>query len=140
MEANEHRDNWDSEIHGTVPMADLVREKDWSKTALEPIEQWPSELVSNLSLVLTSKVMHPAFRGSGRNSTYNDALLPALSDERRFACSSNQSGMSITSMAITIADVLPLAGRAFIFIIVDHRGVLAAVGLGLDHRRNKYEF
>ncbi len=93
---NEHRDNWDSEIHGTVPMAALVREKDWSKTALEPIEQWPSELVSNLSLVLTSKIMHPAFRGSGRNSTYNDAASRSV--RRAPVCLFKQSEWNVNHL------------------------------------------
>ncbi|MEI9956165.1 MAG: hypothetical protein WDM90_07660 [Ferruginibacter sp.] len=46
-------------------MGRLTREKDWSKTPLGPVKDWPQSLLTTLSIILNSKF--PCFYGGARN-------------------------------------------------------------------------
>ena len=56
----------------------LIREYDWSRTSLGPIERWPKNLKISVSLMLNSR--HPMWIGWGREMTffYNDAYISVL--------------------------------------------------------------
>jgi signal transduction histidine kinase len=56
-------------------MADLVRSKDWSKTPLGPIEQWPSSLRTTVSLCVASNFPIDIIWGPEHIQIYNDGYL-----------------------------------------------------------------
>jgi PAS domain S-box-containing protein len=63
---------------GGGEMGKLIREMDWSKTPLGPIESWPQSLKTSILLMLNSR--YPMFVWWGRELTnlYNDAYIPIL--------------------------------------------------------------
>lgn len=63
-------------------LGSLIREKDWTKTSLGSLQNWPEMLKTTLRLVLTSE--HPMFiwRGPKLLQFYNDAFSKALGSER----------------------------------------------------------
>ena len=64
---------------GGGTLGKLIREYDWSKTALGPIHTWPASLRTSVNLMLNSQ--HPMWIGWGRDITflYNDAYISVLS-------------------------------------------------------------
>jgi signal transduction histidine kinase len=60
-------------------LRDLIATKDWSQTALGPLEKWPYSLQVSVSLMLNSQ--HPIWIGWGETMSflYNDAYIPVLS-------------------------------------------------------------
>src|SRR5262245_17859829 len=65
-------------LTGGGEMGKLIREMDWSKTSLGPIESWPQSLKTSILLTLNSR--YPMFVWWGRELTnlYNDAYIPIL--------------------------------------------------------------
>src|SRR5262252_3707220 len=65
-------------LTGGGEMGKLIREMDWSKTALGPIESWQQSLKTSILLTLNSR--YPMFVWWGRELTnlYNDAYIPIL--------------------------------------------------------------
>src|SRR5262245_52445049 len=65
-------------LTGGGEMGKLIREMDWSKTPLGPIESWPQSLKTSILLTLNSR--YPMFVWWGRELTnlYNDAYIPIL--------------------------------------------------------------
>ena len=65
-------------LTGGGEMGKLIREMDWSKTPLGPIESWPQSLKTSILLTLNSR--YPMFVWWGRELTnlYNDAYIPML--------------------------------------------------------------
>jgi PAS domain S-box-containing protein len=59
-------------------MGKLIRQMDWSKTSLGPIESWPQSMRTAILLMLNSR--YPMFVWWGRELTnlYNDAYIPML--------------------------------------------------------------
>src|SRR6202167_4093892 len=57
----------------------LIRNFDWSKTSLGPLDKWPQSLKTSVSLILSSH--HPMWVGWGPEMTflYNDAYIQVLS-------------------------------------------------------------
>jgi PAS domain S-box-containing protein len=57
----------------------LIRNFDWSKTSLGPLDKWPQSLKTSVSLILSSQ--HPMWVGWGPEMTflYNDAYIQVLS-------------------------------------------------------------
>ncbi len=67
---------------GTSEMASLMRQLDWSKTAVGPPEQWPESLRSAVRICLTSR--YPIFMTWGPSWPlfYNDAYRPVLGAQK----------------------------------------------------------
>jgi len=65
-------------IVGGGEMGALIRAKDWSKTPLGPMSQWPQSLRSALSILLPSKAQIALFWGDELITLYNDAYRPVL--------------------------------------------------------------
>lgn len=63
----------------------LVRETDWSSTALGDYGTWPQSLRSSLSLVLNSKNIAALYWGTEQWLLYNDAYSEALGDRHPWA-------------------------------------------------------
>lgn len=42
-------------LSGGGEMGTLIRDKDWSKTSLGPMEKWPQSLKTTLNIVISSK-------------------------------------------------------------------------------------
>ena len=65
-------------VAGGGEMARLIREKDWSQTALGPLESWPQSLRIAVNLMLNSR--QPMWVGWGREMSflYNDAYISIL--------------------------------------------------------------
>jgi PAS domain S-box-containing protein len=65
-------------LTGGGEMGKLIREVDWSKTPLGPIDSWPQSLKTSILLTLNSR--YPMFVWWGRELTnlYNDAYIPIL--------------------------------------------------------------
>ncbi len=67
-----------SRIIGAGEMAELIREFDWSHTALGPMESWSDTLVTSVNLLLESR--HPMFLWWGPEliQFYNDGYRPSI--------------------------------------------------------------
>ncbi|PXY46006.1 PAS domain S-box protein [Flavobacterium hydrophilum] len=68
-------------LEGGGEMGQLIRSKDWSKTALGAPDIWPQSLRTTLGIILNSKF--PMFLWWGEELTcfYNDAYRPSLGNE-----------------------------------------------------------
>jgi PAS domain S-box-containing protein len=66
-------------LAGGGSLGQLIREHDWSRSPLGPIESWPQSLKTSVSLMLNSR--HPMWIGWGPEMTflYNDAYVSVLS-------------------------------------------------------------
>ena len=66
-------------LAGSAFLGRLIREHDWSKTSLGPIEEWAQSLKTSVNLILNSQ--HPMWIGWGPEMTflYNDAYIQVLS-------------------------------------------------------------
>ncbi len=66
-------------LAGGGTLGQLIREHNWSRTSLGPIESWPQSLKTSVNLILSSQ--HPMWIGWGKNATflYNDAYIQVLS-------------------------------------------------------------
>ncbi|QSQ28211.1 response regulator [Pyxidicoccus parkwayensis] len=62
-------------------MGTLMRSVDWSRTALGPVETWPSSLRTALGLVLGSRFPMLLWWGEELIQLYNDAYRPILGDK-----------------------------------------------------------
>src|SRR6185369_14575388 len=71
---NHHRDF----LGGGGEMGERIRAKDWSSTALGPVDGWPQSLRSALSHLLPSKAQIVLFWGPDLITLYNDAYRPVL--------------------------------------------------------------
>ncbi len=61
---------------GGGEMVKVVREKDWSRTPLGPIDQWPQSLRTTVSLALSSNFPISIAWGPQRVQIYNDGYWP----------------------------------------------------------------
>lgn len=59
-------------------MGALIRAKDWSKTPVGPVEEWPQSLRTALSIILNSKFPMFLWWGPELVCFYNDAYRPSL--------------------------------------------------------------
>ena len=57
-------------------MGKLIREMNWSKTPLGPIESWPQSLRTTVSLCLASNIPISIAWGPQRTQIYNDGYRP----------------------------------------------------------------
>ncbi len=66
-------------LAGSAVLGGLIREHDWSRTSLGPIEEWPQSLKTSVNLILNSQ--HPMWIGWGPELAflYNDAYIQVLS-------------------------------------------------------------
>ena len=62
-------------------MGALTRAKDWSKTAVGPVESWPQSLRTTLGILLNSKFPMFLFWGPEHICFYNDAYRPSLGND-----------------------------------------------------------
>lgn len=69
-------------LFGGGKLGQLIREYDWSKTPLGPIEDWPQSLQTAVNLMLNSQ--HPMWIGWGHEMIflYNDAYISVLSQAK----------------------------------------------------------
>lgn len=65
--------------HGEL--AQLIRQKDWSKTPLGPVEHWPQALKTALAICLDSKFATYVWWGPELIQFYNDACIGILRDK-----------------------------------------------------------
>jgi signal transduction histidine kinase len=65
-------------LAGGGEMGVLVRELDWSKTALGPLSSWPQSLRTTVSTCLNSRLPILVCWGAEQVAIYNDAYLPVL--------------------------------------------------------------
>jgi PAS domain S-box-containing protein len=79
---NSNLDNASNEflmVHGE--MAKLIREYDWSKTAVGSIDNWELSLRTTVGIVLNSKFPKFLFWGDDLICFYNDAYRPSLGQD-----------------------------------------------------------
>jgi PAS domain S-box-containing protein len=62
-------------------MGKLTRVKDWSKTYVGPVENWPQSLRTTLGILLNSKFPMFLFWGEDHICFYNDAYRPSLGND-----------------------------------------------------------
>ncbi len=67
-------------LSGGGEMGELMRNFDWSKTPVGPIDSWPQSLKTLLSLLLNSKFPMFLWWGSDLTCFYNDAYRPSLGE------------------------------------------------------------
>jgi|GEM_PF-5627254 len=71
----------DSSTHQAFPageMERLIRDFDWSKTPLGPIETWSPALRTMTSVMLANRFPLLLWWGPDQISLYNDAYIPVL--------------------------------------------------------------
>jgi len=68
-------------LTGDGEMTKLIRSKDWSKTSLGPIEEWPQGLQTTLGVVLRNRFAMMIWWGQELLNFYNDAYRPILRDK-----------------------------------------------------------
>ncbi|MDY0986884.1 PAS domain-containing protein [Flavobacterium sp. CFBP9031] len=73
-------------------MGMLTRDKDWSKTALGPVESWPQSLRTTLGILLNSKFPMFLFWGQDHICFYNDAYRPSLGNNGKHPSILGQKG------------------------------------------------
>ncbi len=66
-------------LAGGGTLGRLIKEHDWSRTSLGPIERWPQSLKTSVNLILNAR--HPMWLGWGKDVSflYNDAYIQVLS-------------------------------------------------------------
>ena len=65
-------------LDGGGEMGARMREFDWARTSLGPVESWPQSLRSTLSMLLPSKAQIILFWGAEFTVFYNDAYRPVF--------------------------------------------------------------
>jgi hypothetical protein len=66
---------------GGGKMGEVVRTKDWFKTPLGPIEQWPQSLKTTVALCLASNFPIAIVWGPQSVQIYNDGYWPICGDK-----------------------------------------------------------
>lgn len=74
-------------------MGQLIREKDWSKTTVGPIDSWPQSLLTTLGILLNSKFPMFLFWGTDHICFYNDAYRPILGNEGKHPAILGEKGV-----------------------------------------------
>ena len=69
---------WDDALSGGGKMGALVRELDWSKTLLGPVETWPQSLKTSVSICLSSRFPVLIWWGPELVKIYNDAYVELI--------------------------------------------------------------
>ncbi|MDQ0135556.1 PAS domain S-box-containing protein [Neorhizobium galegae] len=92
-------------LAGGGEMAELVRTKDWSKTPLGPIDQWPQSLRTTVSLCLASNFPINVIWGEENTQIYNDGYRTACGDAHPRALGEDYS--------VTWASAWPAIGEPF---------------------------
>src|ERR1700744_1598003 len=77
---NQRRDEKYPFLSGNGEMSDLMLKKDWSKTPVGIIDQWPQSLRTTLSILLNSKFPMFLWWGPELICFYNDAYRPSLGE------------------------------------------------------------
>jgi signal transduction histidine kinase/ActR/RegA family two-component response regulator len=72
-------------LAGGGAMGERCRRMDWAKTPLGPVEGWPQNLRSAVSMLLSSKAQIVLFYGPDLVALYNDAYAPALGSKHPWA-------------------------------------------------------
>ena len=67
-------------LSGGGKMGELIRSKDWSKTALGSPDTWPQSLRTTISLCIASNFPIAIVWGPKRVQIYNDGYLPITGD------------------------------------------------------------
>src|SRR5579859_3501829 len=62
-------------------MGNLIREKDWAKTELGPVESWSQALLTVSSLMMASTFPMSLWWGPNSIVLYNDGYLPLTGDK-----------------------------------------------------------
>ena len=73
-------------------MGELIRNFDWSSTSLGTPEQWPTSLLTAVSMVLNSKFPMFIWWGPELVQFYNDAYRPSLGKDGKHPTALGQSG------------------------------------------------
>ena len=81
----DRRDGGSHFIAGGGEMGTLIRERDWSATALGPVETWPQSLRSAVSILLPSRAQIVLFWGPELITIYNDAYAPVFAAKHPWA-------------------------------------------------------
>lgn len=75
------KDNGAFPFLGRGEMGDLIRKKQWDKSVLGALSNWPQSLKTALSIILNSRSPMFLFWGSELICFYNDAYRPSLGNE-----------------------------------------------------------
>src|SRR5688572_8238234 len=79
-------------VHGGGEMGELTRNKDWSSSAIGPLDSWPVSLRTVLSIILTSKFPMFLWWGKDLIQFYNDAYRPSLGNDGKHPGALGQNG------------------------------------------------
>ena len=104
-----------SELRGaTGEMAGRVRELDWAKTPLGPLEGWPQSLRIAVGICLTSRFPMFVWWGPEHVNIYNDAYIPILGARhpRALGRPARETWSEIWSVVGPQADAVMVAGEA----------------------------
>ena len=84
---------------GDGEIVELIRSKDWSRTALGPIDEWPESLQTTVSLSLASSFPINVIWGPGAVQIWNEAYSKVCGDKhpREFASDYRECWASATN-------------------------------------------
>lgn len=88
---------------GESEMGKLLRQKDWSKTELGPLDSWSQTLLTMTSLVMTSTHPMALWWGENHRVIYNDSYIPVAG--KKHPGSLGQSGREFW------AELFPVIGN-----------------------------
>ncbi len=74
-------------------MGELIRQADWSRSPLGPIEQWPAVLTSTLGTCLTARFPMAIYWGDDLCLLYNDAWRPIVGNKHPWSI--GRSGIEV---------------------------------------------
>jgi PAS domain S-box-containing protein len=121
-----------SEIPAGSRMAALIRERDWSKTALGPSESWPPSLTLAVNIMLASGFPMAVRWGLDFVMIYNDGYRPILGDKHPWAL-----GLPFREVW---PEVQPQLGPLYDAILTGKRGAFFAEDLLLKIQRRGEEW
>src|SRR5689334_23133079 len=75
----------DGLLSGGGEMGERIREFDWSKTPLGPIESWSPALLTMVRIMLANRFPLLLWWGPQYISIYNDAYIPVLGEKHPWA-------------------------------------------------------
>jgi hypothetical protein len=114
---------------GTNPTHEMLRETDWSRTPLGPVDGWPESLRAAVKTVLPSRVPMMLWWGEQLVQLYNDAAVPVIGRKHPTAIGQRAS----ECYAEAWSELGPLAEM-----VLTGRGATFSRNLFLPYQRHGY--
>ncbi|WP_316821012.1 ATP-binding protein [Pedobacter gandavensis] len=88
----DHQPNYHHYLEGGGEMGRLIRDYDWSKTAIGSPDQWSQSLLSTISIIISSRFPMFLWWGTELIQFYNDAYRKSLGEDGKHPTALGQRG------------------------------------------------